>query len=117
MVGILTGCYSTLDGRSKMGTPAFVKSDKIVSKYARSLDEVHAAARKVIEYNGVLTGDDRVINTLTGIIDTSMVQVRMESLEEGVTQVVVMARTKNGGTDLPLAAEIDKQIALQLPRF
>ena len=50
-------------------------------------------------------------------IDTRTVQVQMKENDPGVTRVVVLARTKNGGSDVELAAEIDKQIALQLPRY
>lgn len=114
---LLMGCYSTLDGRTKMGTPAGLKKDRVVSKYERTIDEIREATRKVLEFNGTLTGDDRVSNIITGIVDTRTVQVRLDELENGVTRVIVQARTKNGGTDVETAAEIDKQIALNLPRI
>ena len=110
-----TGCYTTLDNRTKFGAP--VSKDNITSRYQRNMAEIREATRKVFEYNGTLTGDDTVTNTITSIIDTRTVQVRILELGDGVTEVITQVRTKNGGTDIELAAEIDKQIALQLPRY
>ena len=106
------GCYRTLDNRSRAGMP-FTK-DKINGQYERALDQVQAAARKVIQYNGQLVSDDIVNRVLVGKIDTRTVYVGLAELEPAVTRVTVQARTRGGGADVDLAAEIEKQIALQL---
>lgn len=106
------GCYTTMDNRSKMGVP--FKKDKIAGQYERTIDQVQAAARKVLQYNGTLISDDIVSRVLTGKIDTRTVWVRLLELEPTLTSVTVQARTKSGGTDIDLAAEIEKQIALNL---
>ena len=115
MLVCTTGCYTTVGGNTKMGVPGV--KDNFTSRYQRSVAEVREATRKVFEFNGTLTGDDLVTNTLTAIIDTRTVYVRILELEDGITEVITQVRTKNGGRDLELAAEIDKQIALRLPRY
>jgi hypothetical protein len=42
--------------------------------------------------------------------------VTVDEVEPKVTRVKVQARRKSGGSDIDLASEIDKQIALRLPR-
>ncbi len=112
-IAIVTpGCYRTLDQRSKAGVP--FKKDRIGGQYERSIDEVQAAARKVLQFNGTLTSDDVVSRVLTAKVDTRTVYVGLTELEPRLTGVTVQARTKGGGADVDLAAEIDKQIALNL---
>lgn len=106
------GCYKTLDDRSRAGVP--FKKDRIGGQYERSIDQVQVAARKVLQFNGTLTSDDIVNRVLVGKIDTRTVYVRLTELEPNLTAVLVQARTKGGGADVDLAAEIDKQIAINL---
>jgi hypothetical protein len=47
-------------------------------------------------------------------INNRRVYVKLEELEPQVTRVLVQVFTKSGGTDIDLAAEMDKQIALRL---
>jgi len=107
-----TGCVNTVDGRSKAGMP-WVK-DKIDSRYERTVAQVTAAARATLKQNGTLVSEDVVTNTLTGKVDTRTVFVKVEEIDSKVTRVIVQVRTKGGGADVDLAAEIDKQIALNL---
>ncbi|MCC7377180.1 MAG: hypothetical protein IT581_21135 [Verrucomicrobiales bacterium] len=106
------GCYKTLDDRSRAGMP--FKKDRIGGQYERSIDQVQVAARKVLQFNGTLTADDIVNRVLVGKVDTRTVYVRLTELEPNLTSVLVQARTKGGGADVDLAAEIDKQIAINL---
>jgi hypothetical protein len=111
----LTGCVSTVDGRSKAGVPWL--KDKIESKYEFSVKQVTDAARAAIKAaNGILISEDIVINTLTAKVDTRTVYVKITEIDNKVTQVLTQVRTKGGGRDVELAAEIDKLIALQLQR-
>jgi hypothetical protein len=109
---LVSGCVSTVDGQMRAGLP-FVK-DSLVSRYERPPAQIVSAARIVINRNGQLTGDNIVNNTLVGRIDTRTVWVQVTPLDERVTQVVTQVRTKGGRSDLDLASEIDKQIAVQL---
>ncbi len=106
------GCYHTLDNRSRAGVP-FTK-DKISGQYERTADQVHAAARKVLEYNGQIVSDDVVSRVLVAKVDTRTVYVGLTEVEPSVTGVTVQARRKGGAADIDLAAEIEKQIALNL---
>jgi hypothetical protein len=108
----LPGCYRSLDGHTKGGMP--FKKDTIQGRYERSIAKVQPAARKVLEFNGQLLSEDVVTHVLVGKVDTRNVWVKLEELEPTVTRVVVQARTKSGNSDIDLAAEIEKQIALNL---
>lgn len=107
-----TGCYSTVEGRTRAGVPW--AKDSIEGRYERPLDQVYAAARKVLEFNGTLRGDNSVTKTLEARVNTRLVWVKVDEAGPNLTRVVVQARTTSGGTDIDLAAEIEKQVALQL---
>ena len=51
---------------------------------------------------------------LNARVDTRSIWVRLEETEANVTRVLVQVRTKNGGSDIDLAHEVEKRIALQL---
>jgi len=106
------GCYKTMDDRSKFGVP--FKKDKIAGQYERTVEQVQTAARKVLQFNGTVTSDDIINRVLSGKIDTRSVYVKLTEVEPNLTGVTVQARKKNGTADIDLAAEIEKQIALQL---
>jgi hypothetical protein len=114
MVAVFTGCYSGADGRNRAGMP-FVK-DKIESRYERSIDVCFAAAKEVLRFNGTLYGENTITHTLEAKVDTRTVIVSVDEVEPKITRVIVQARTKGKMADIDLAAEIDKQIALRLPR-
>ncbi|MBX3745115.1 MAG: hypothetical protein KF833_07375 [Verrucomicrobiae bacterium] len=107
-----TGCYRTLDDRSRAGVP-FGK-DRISGQYERSVDKVQEAARRVLAYNGQLVSDDIVNRVLVGRVDTRTVYVGLTELQPNLTGVTVQARRQGGGTDIDLAAQIEKEIALNL---
>lgn len=96
----------------KAGVP-FVK-DTIESRYQRPVEQIFAAGRQVIEQNGTLTGENTVTKTLEGKIDTKTVIITVDEVEPGVSRVRTQVRTKSGGGDIQLAAEVDKQIVLRL---
>jgi hypothetical protein len=109
---LIAGCVNTVDGRKKAGVP-FVK-DKIDSRYERPVALVFTAAKEVLAFNGVLTSENTINNSLEAKVDTRTVWVRVDKIDEKITQVTVQTRKKGGGADIYLAAEIDKQIALKL---
>jgi hypothetical protein len=55
-----------------------------------------------------------VVKIVEAKINQRNVWVRVEPVDLKVTDVTVQARTAGGGSDVNLAAEIDKQIALKL---
>ena len=109
---LAAGCVKTLDGDLKPGVP-FVK-DTIESRYERPVDQIFAASKEVLAFNGTLTGENTISNTLEARIDTRTVFVTVDEVEPKITRVRVQARKKAGGADVALASEIDKQIALRI---
>ena len=112
------GCVSTVDERSTAGVP-FLK-DKVEGRYERTVDQVANAAKEVIKSNGVLVNESVMYNktnavkTVEGKVNQRTVWVRVEPMDPKVTTVTVQTRTSGGGSDIDLAHEIEKQIALKL---
>jgi hypothetical protein len=96
------GCYSTETGSKRFGVP--FAQDKVESRYQRSAAQVFKAAKDVLAYNG----------TITAKVDNKSVWFRVDEIETGVARTFVQVRTRAGGTDILLAAELDKQIAVKL---
>jgi hypothetical protein len=116
IVAVFTGCYSTPDGlRKRFGVP--LVRDRWVSAYERSAEQVREAAIRVLENMGQLTLNDYINNSIEARVDTKFVSIQIVPLESGLTQIITQVRSKSGIPDTNLAREIDKQIALQLPRF
>ena len=107
-----TGCFRGVDGRSRAGIP-FAK-DTIESRYERPVQQIFDAAKQVLSFNGTLTGENTITKMIEAKVDTRTVWVRVDEVETKVSRVVVQARNKNRGSDIDLASEIDKQIALRL---
>jgi len=107
-----TGCVGTPDGGTKPGIPWVYKDTRTV-RYQRSVEQVAAAARIVLTRNGRLLVDNVVNNTFKAKINERTVYVKVTKVDDKTTELVVMARTAMGA-DIDLAAELDKQIALQL---
>lgn len=110
--GILSGCYSSPDGRVRAGVP-FVK-DNFEGRYQRPVSTIFAASRQVLELNGTLISENTINHSLEAKVDNRTVIVRVDEVEPGVSRVLVSARKKSGAADLDLASEIEKQIALKL---
>lgn len=115
LVALFSGCVSTLDGHSQAGWPT--SHDRIESFYPRPPAQVFAASKEVIKFMGVLTADNTVSSIAMGKINTSTVWIQVSQKDETVSGVVVQVRTKGGGTDIGLASEVDKRIALQLTQM
>lgn len=76
--------------------------------------EIWNAAKDVLNFNGRLYGEDVLQSTLEASVNTRTVWVKVEPVDSATTRVTVQARTKGGGSDVDLASDIDKQIALRL---
>lgn len=118
------GCVDTVSGRKTAGVP-FVK-DTIEARYERPMDQVFQAAKEVLRFNGTLANEsilhnqtnalNNIVKTAEGRVNQRTVWVRVEQIDPRITAVAVQARTSGGGSDIDLASEIDKQIALKLVR-
>jgi hypothetical protein len=115
---VAVSCVSTVNDRTTPGMP-FVK-DKIQGRYERSVDEIFQAAKDVIKENGVLVNESVIYNqtnmvkTVEGKVNQRNVWVRVQSVDPKITDVTVQTRTQGGGSDIDLAHELEKQIALKL---
>lgn len=107
-----SGCYSTQEGRKKMGVP--FSKDTIESRYERPATQLFAAAKETLAFNGTLTGENTIALTLAAKVDERTVWVKVEEIEPAISRIQVQARKKSGGGDIDLASELDKQIALRL---
>jgi hypothetical protein len=92
--------------------------DSVEGRYERPTAAVFAAAKEVLRFNGALTAENTINLSLEAKISQRTVFVRVEELDPSkpVTRVTVQTRTPGGITDLDLAHEIEKQIALKLVR-
>lgn len=108
---LLTGCIGTSDGNSTVGMP--MVKDTIVSRYERPTAQVVLATRAVLQHNGRMLIDNSVNNTFKAKVNQHTVWARVTDVDGKLTQVTVQARSAVGG-DIELAAELSKQIAIQL---
>ena len=109
---MISGCVNTIDGRHEVGIPLI--KDTVSARYPRSPLEVWAAAKEVLKRDGTLFSEDTLRSTLEASVDNKTVWVKVEAVDQSTTRVTVQVRTKGGSTDLGLAGEIDKEIALRL---
>ncbi|HWX22725.1 MAG TPA: DUF3568 family protein [Candidatus Binatia bacterium] len=113
------GCVSTVNEKSTAGVP-FLK-DRIEGRYDRPLDQVFKAAKDVVMTDGALlhegtsySSQTNAFQTIEGKVNQRKVWIRVEAVNPTITSVTVQARTKGGGADVELAAQLDKEIALRL---
>ena len=115
---LAVGCVKTVNDRHTAAVP--LTSDKALAKYQRPVEQVYEAAKSVMLFNGTISretsllGSTNTIKCIEGKVNQRNVWIRVESGEPNLTSVAVQVRTKWGGTDDPLAYELDKQIALKL---
>jgi len=124
VAALVAGCVNTVTGQKTAGVP-FIK-DTIEARYDKPVEPVFQAARAVIAENGTMMNEGtlygqtnslgNVARTIKGKVNERMVYVRVEALDPKITATAVQTRTSAGASDIDLAAQIDKQIALKLAR-
>ena len=124
VAALVAGCVNTVTGNRTAGVP-FIK-DTIEARYDKPIEPVFQAARAVIAENGTLINEGtlygqtnslgNVARTIKGKVNERTVYVRVEALDPKITATAVQTRTSAGVSDIDLAAQIDKQIALKLAR-
>src|SRR5271170_2372413 len=118
---VTAGCVSTVSGTH---SPALTWSkDKVQGRYQRSVDQVYQASVAVIQNNGVLLTEyiphdsTNTVRSLEGKVNEKNVWIRVEAVDpKPITEVTVQARSTWGVSDIDLAHELEKEIALQLAR-
>lgn len=109
---VFTGCVQTETGHVTPGMPLL--TDTKISRYQRSMTQVSQATEAVLNRMGKLVSHDVVNNSYEAKVNQRSVYVHLEPVDNGsITQVSVQART-GLASDIQMASEIDKQIALQL---
>jgi len=112
--------------RTVSDTSAFAVSvgrDSVAGRYNRTWEQVYKAAYSVVQRDGVVTKEyvphdyTNIVRQLEGRVSDRNVYVRVEAVDPKTTQVDVEARTKWGGTDIDVAHELDKEIALELATY
>jgi hypothetical protein len=84
------------------------------------VDQVYQASVAVINQNGVIVTEyiphdtTNSVRSLLGKVNQGKVWIRVEAVDPKITQVTVQARTQYGVSDLDVAHELEKEIALQL---
>lgn len=109
------GCYKTVDGRVKAGVP--FKKDKIEGMYERTVPQIFEASKIVLARFGTIVSEDTINKTIVGKVDTRTVWIKVSEFDQKVSKVTVQVRTKGGTSDIDLAAQIEKEIALQLAQM
>ena len=118
---IATGCVSTVADTHTAAMVPFGR-DSVEGRYPRSVDQVYQASVQVIQHNGVILTEyiphdtTNTVRSLKGRADQCDVWLRVEAVDPKITQVSVEARTKWGNSNIDLAHELEKEIALQLAR-
>jgi hypothetical protein len=109
---LFSGCVETLDGRHRAGVPWV--NDRLMSRYERSPAQCWAAAKDVLKFQGTVTSEDSLRSVLEAVVDERRVWVSINPYDGKTTQVIVQCRGKGGGTDMQLAAFIDKEIGIRI---
>jgi hypothetical protein len=123
MVGltvVASGCVHTVND-SHTGAIWF-GNDQFEGRYQRTVDQVYAAAYKVVTDNGALISEyiphdsTNEVRSLEAKVNNCNVWVRVEAVSTSpvVTSVIVQARTHMGTRDELLAHELEKEIAISL---
>jgi len=114
------GCVDTVSDTHKATMVPFSR-DRVQARYERSVDVVYQAAFSVVGKNGVIVKEfiphdtSNNVRSFQAKVDQCDVWVRVEADEDGKTTLITTeARTKWGNSNLDLAIELDKQVALQL---
>jgi hypothetical protein len=115
---VTAGCVDTVTGGKTAGMP-FVK-DTFEGAYKLPPDVIFVAAKEVIKEDGVLTNEGtnysptNAVKVVQGRVNQCTVWVRIAPKDSQVTVVAVQVRTDGGGSDMVLAHQIDKEIAVKL---
>jgi hypothetical protein len=107
---LAAGCVGTETGHEAAGFPT---KDTITDRYEKPVPMLVNAVREVLKRNGQILVDNVANNTFRAKVNQHNVWVKVIAVDPKITAVYVQARGPVGG-DIDLAAEISKQIALQL---
>jgi hypothetical protein len=114
----LAGCVNTVTEQKTGGMPAF--RDRVEGRYERPLNTVFEAAKRALNSYGNVAAEGQLhtssnqVRTIEGFVNRNAIYMRIEAIDPKVTAVIVQVRTKWGSTDLQVAHELEKRVALEL---
>ena len=117
---LVSGCVDTASGGKTAAIP-FVK-DKFLSLYRVAPDTVYQAAKDVLKDDGIITNEGinytaaGQVKYVQGKVNESKVWIGITPADKELTQFTVQVRRSGGGSDLVLANQIDKEIAVKMAR-
>jgi hypothetical protein len=115
---IATGCVQTVSDTDTFALS--INRDSVSGRYNRPVDEVYQAAVKVVQTDGALVTEyvphnyTNIVRSVEGRVNDHKVWIRVGQIDPKVSQVDVEARTKAGLTDIDLAHQLEKEVALEL---
>jgi hypothetical protein len=114
LAGAMTGCVNTVSGTRTAGDP--FRKDSISGNYMRSAEQVFNDALEILKTEGKPTSENLLNHSLQAIVNQRNVYVKVDELDAAkpLTRITVEVRTKGGGVDLDLAAQLEKEVALKL---
>lgn len=114
----VAGCVSNVAEPKPGDMPGY--RDRVERRFDRPLKDVFEASKRALNTYGNITAESAFstatnqVRTLSGAVNQSKVWMRIEGLTPTVTLVTVQMRAAMGGTDLPMANELENRIALEL---
>lgn len=114
----LAGCVNTVTEQKTGGVPSF--RDRVEGRYERPLTSVFEAAKRALNSYGNVSAEGQLhtttnqVRTIEGFVNQNAIFIRVEAVDPKVTSVIVQVRTKWGSTDLQIAHELEKRVALEL---
>lgn len=116
----VTGCVNTVTDQKTAGV--YLSRDKVEGRYKFPLNTVFDASRKALQTLGQVTRESTLLEStnqvraLEGRVRDTDVWIRIEAVDAQVTSVTVQARSTWVGSNVPVAHEVEKQVALELAR-
>jgi hypothetical protein len=114
----VVGCVHTVTDQKTAGV--YLSRDKVQGNYKFPLNTVFEASKKALQSLGQLTRESTLLEStnqvraLEGKVQDTDVWIRVEAVDAQVTSVIVQARSTWIGSNVPVAHEVEKQIALNL---
>ncbi len=118
VVVMLVGCVGKVTETTPGTKPAY--QDRVTNQYQKSVDQVFEATKQAVTSFGNVTRADTLlaatnqVRTVEGMINGRSIYIRLEEVKPKTTTAVVQVRTKAGGTDLRVAADVVRQIGVYL---
>ncbi len=116
----VTGCVSTVTDQHTAGV--YLSRDNVEGRYKFPLNTVFEAAKRALQSYGQVTrestllGSTNQVRALEGKAGDTDVWIRIEAVDAQVTAATVQARSTWVGSNIPVAHEVEKRIALELAR-